>query len=119
MQGNPGLVFGILVPVFLAVGVYLLWYSQRRKKLLESFASSHNLALHPELATGLENRLSKIFDFEQTNIVRSFGQLKSVVKDDEILIFKGVELLDLSPYGRSNNTHFARISAFFSNLWRA
>jgi len=112
-QGNPELVFAILVPVLLAVGVYLLWYSRRRNELMKAFASSHGLAVHAELAAGLEERLTRLFDFDRTMMVRSFGQLKNIVKDGDILIFNGVELLSLTPLTRSNNTHFSRIAALF------
>ena len=47
MNGSDSLVFWI-VPLFVTVGLYLVWYSRRRKKLLDTFASFHHLRIRPD-----------------------------------------------------------------------
>jgi len=67
------LVFWILVPTFVAFAVYLLWYSPRRRKMLEAFARKHRLPIRPEKAERLQQTLGGTFSLEREGLVRSFS----------------------------------------------
>ncbi len=112
-EGSSALVLWILVPLFAAVGLYLIWYSRRRKKMLEAFAKAHQLRISPERKGELQRTLDGCFSLENENLVRRFGQISSLVDGGLIRIFRAVELLDLNPRARSYSTHFPRIAALF------
>jgi hypothetical protein len=112
-QGSSALVFGILVPLFIAVGLYLIWYSRRRKKMLDVFAKTHQLSIRPEHADELQKTLDSCFSLKDKNLVRSFDRLSSLIDGGSIWLFRAVELLDLNPHGQSYSTHFPRIAALF------
>lgn len=112
-EGSGALVFWILIPLFGAVGLYLLWYSRRRKKMLESFTKTNQFLFRPEQKNALQKTLDCCFSLKQESMVRSFGQLSSPVEKESIKLFRTVELLDLNPHARSNSTHFSRIAALF------
>lgn len=105
--------FWILVPLFVAVGLYLIWYSRRRKKMLEAFAKNHQLRIRPEYTKELQKRLDSCFPLEDRGVVRSFGQLSSPVGGEPVWLFRAVELLDLNPHAQSYSTHHPRIVAVF------
>ena len=112
-DGSSALVFWILVPLFLAVGLYLIWYSRRRKKMLEAFASMHQFPIRSSHKDKLQKTLDTNFSLEDRGLVRRFGQLSSVVDGGQIYLFRAVELLDLNPHAKSYTTHFSRIVALF------
>lgn len=112
-DGSGTLLVWILVPLFLAVGLYLVWYSHRRKKMLEAFAKNHQLAIRPEYENELQKTLDSAFSLSGEGLVRSFGQLSSLVDGGTVWVFRAVELLDLSRHAQSQSTHFARIAALF------
>jgi len=112
-EGSGALVFWILAPLFVAVGLYLFWYSRRRKKMLEAFAKIHQLRIRPEYEKELQRTLDTCFTLKDEGLVRSFGQLSSLVDGESIWLFRAVELLDLNPHAQSYSTHFARIVALF------
>ena len=112
-EGSGVLVFWILFPLFGAVGLYLIWYSQRRKKMLESFAKTNQFIFRPERENALQKTLDSCFSLKQEGIVRSFGQISSLVEKESINFFRTIELLDLNSHARSPNTHFTRIAALF------
>ncbi|MGD2075422.1 MAG: hypothetical protein PVI91_13365 [Gammaproteobacteria bacterium] len=103
----------ILVPLFLAVGLYLIWYTRRRRKLMEGFAHAHGLTLRPERTGELQETLDRSFSLEEEGLVRSFGQLSSLVDAGSLRLFRAVELLDLNRHGQARSAHFARIAALF------
>lgn len=107
------LAFGILIPLFVAVGLYLVWYLHRRKKMLETFAKTHQLFMRPEYERELQKTLDICFSLKEEGLVRSFGQLSSIVDGGSIFLFRAVELLDLNPHAQSFSTHFPRIAALF------
>jgi hypothetical protein len=107
------LVFWILVPLFLAAGLYLIWFAQRRKKMLATFASSHQLSFKQDYEENLQKRLDKCFALNKKNLVRSFDQLSSIIDGGPVLLFRAIELLDLNPHAQSDSTHFTRIIALF------
>jgi len=106
-------VLWILVPLFIAVGLYLFQYTRRRKKMLEAFAKMHQFRVRPEYEKELQKTLDSCFSLNEEGLVRSFGQLSSLVHEDHIWIFRAVELLDLNPHAQSYSTHFSRIVALF------
>jgi len=113
-EGSGALVWWILVPLFTAVGLYLVWFSRRRKKMFETFAKTHQLRIRPERKEELLKTLDSCFSLQDEDLTRSFDQLSSVIDGGSIWLFRAVELLDLNPHGQSYSTHFSRIVALFS-----
>jgi hypothetical protein len=112
-QDSGALVWWILVPVFAAVGLYLIWYSRRRKKMLEAFARMHRLRERPDRVEDTQQTLDRCFSLTEKAMARSFGQLSSLIDGGPVRLFRVVELLDLDPHARSYSTHFSRIAALF------
>ena len=110
---NSTLVWWILVPLFIAVGIHLALYSRRRKKIFKKFAVSHHLSFKPELQRKLQNILDTSFHLKQEGLSRSFGQLSNILFNGSIWIFRAVELLDLDPNSQPYSTHFPRVVALF------
>jgi hypothetical protein len=106
-------IFWILGIAFVAVGGYLYVYSRKRSRLLKDFASNKGVRHSRKAGASLEEELEKAFSFDIPGIVRSFGRVRDVAEIEGITIFRATELLDLSPYGGSQNTHFGRIAAYF------
>jgi hypothetical protein len=131
-EGSGALVALILAPLFVAVGIYLIWYSRRRKKMLAAFAKTHQLMLRPEYKEEIQKTLDSCFSINNGSVVRSFGQLSSLVFGESIWFFRTVELLDLNPHAiwffrtvelldlnphaQSYSTHFSRIAVLFNIL---
>lgn len=109
-EGNPGLVFAILVPLFLAVGVYLIVYNLRRRRLLRSFAGAKSLPYRPADDGTLEHRLNSAFRLEGSGRVRAFSRIRDIVENGPLRLFRVTELLDLNPHGQAPSTHFGRIA---------
>lgn len=107
------LVFLILVPLFLAVGMYLLWYSRRRRRMLETFADAHGFHVDQGQAPELAATLNQCFSLDERGLARDFDQLTSPISAGAVRLFRAVEILDASPHGQSQSTHFARIVALF------
>ena len=115
-EGSGALVAWILAPLFVAVGIYLIWYSRRRKKMLAAFAKTHQLMLRPEYKEEIQKTLDSCFSIKNGSVVRSFGQLSSLGFGESIWFFRTVELLDLNPHAQSYSTHFSRIAVLFNIL---
>jgi len=115
-EGSGALVAWILAPLFVAVGIYLIWYSRRRKKMLATFAKTHQLMLRPEYKEEIQKTLDSCFSIKNGSVVRNFGQLSSLVFGESIWFFRTVELLDLNPHAQSYSTHFSRIAVLFNIL---
>jgi hypothetical protein len=113
-DGSGTLVFWILVPLFVAVGLYLIWYSRRRKKMLEAFAQTHQFMIKPEYREEMQKILDECFSIKGMGLVRSFDSLSSLIYGESIWVFSAVELLDLNPHAQSSATHFSRIVALFN-----
>jgi hypothetical protein len=103
----------IIGAVFAAVGLYLVWYSQRRKKMLTTFAAKHSFAIDGNRTAKLEHSLAQCLRVGIPGIVREFGQLSTPVDAGSVQIFRAVELIDLSPNTQPDSTHFSRIAALF------
>jgi hypothetical protein len=114
MNGSSdSLVFWILIPLFLAIGVHLILYTRRRRKMLETFARAQHLRIRPERRQEIEDALNRCFSLEQPGLTRHFGPLSSLIDGGATWIFRAAELLDLDPYGSPSTTNFYRIAAFF------
>ncbi|MDY7037928.1 MAG: hypothetical protein SV375_17420 [Thermodesulfobacteriota bacterium] len=81
--------------------------------MLESFAKSYQLRFRPEKAKEVQQTLDSCFSLKGQGLVRSFGQLSSLVEGESTWLFRTVELLDLNPYEQSYSTHFPRIASLF------
>ena len=112
-ENSDTLVLWILLPLFAAVGLYLLWYSRRKKKILEAFAGAQQLPFSPELEAELQATLDRCFPLQDSGLIRSFGQLSSIIDAGPVRMFSAVELLDLNPHAQASSTHFSRIAALF------
>jgi hypothetical protein len=106
-------VFWILGAVFVALGVYLFIYSRRRGRLMRDFAIMRGLSYAARDDDGLEQELERVLDYSIPGIARSFFRIRDIIQGAGITMFRGTELLDLTPYGKSQNTHFGRIAAYF------
>jgi len=106
--------FWILTPIFIAVGIHLILYSRRRKKMLELFAKKHQLNIRPEREKEVQGVLDACFSSEDAEMLRTFGQLSSLVEGETIFLFRTVELIDIKPHIKSYDTHFSRIAALFN-----
>jgi hypothetical protein len=107
-------VFWILVPLFVAVGAYLVWYSRRGRRLVMAFAREKGLRYRPGDDGQLAAALDEALGFDEPGLVRSFGQVRDIVYDREsVQLFRTVELLDLNRYGTSQSTHYSRVAVTF------
>ena len=107
------MVFRILIPLLLAVGAILVWHARRRRKMVETFAETHGFALCPELEESVQRILDHYFALEDPGVVRSFGQLASLVEGEKVRLFRTIERLDLNPPSSASATHFPRLAALF------
>jgi len=104
-------VFYILVPAFLLVGLWLIYYNMKKSELLRRFAAKRGLA-YSKKAPGLDEELDRVFRLE-TPFARAFMLVRDVITDGRTRLMRLTELLDLSPYGTPQNTHFRRIPVYF------
>ena len=114
MNGGPAnLVMWILAPLFGMIGLYLLWYLRRRRHMLAAFARNHSFPMRSGQGAELQETLDRCFSLNDEGMVRSFGQLSSLIEATPVWIFSVVELLDLDPYASAYSTNFTRIVALF------
>jgi len=112
-QGSNSIVLWMLVPLFIAAGFFLIWYTPHRKAMLQTFSKKYHLPIRPERKEELQKSLDDFFSLKHLSLVRSFAQLSSIIDAGPIWLFRTVELLDLNPLARSYSTHFSRIAALF------
>jgi hypothetical protein len=60
-EGSGAPVLWILAPLFVAVGLYLIWYSRHRKRMLEAFAEAHQFIVRPGHGERVQNTLDNFF----------------------------------------------------------
>jgi hypothetical protein len=108
-----GLVFWILIPAFLAVGIHLILYSRKRKKMVELFAKNNQLNIRPERKKEVQGILDTYISSSDAELLRTFDQISSLILGGEIWLFRAVELFDVNPRIKSPATHFPRIAALF------
>lgn len=107
------LVFVILAVAFAAVGVHLFLWSRRKSRLLRRFAEDNGLEYRREDAGELERLVNDCMALEDDGMGRAFGQVGDIVRLDGGVLFRGVEALDLVPWGNPQNTHHARTAITF------
>ena len=76
------LVFWILVPLFVAVGLSLFWFSKRCNKMIETFAKMHQLRMRAEFDKKLQETLDSCFSLKDRGLARIFDRLSSLVGGD-------------------------------------
>ena len=111
-QSDP-LVWYILVPLFVAVGVYLLIYSRRRRAMLKRFARERGLSYRPRDEQGLADELTEKLAVDGEGLVRAFMGVKDLVSDGRVTLFRCTELLDLNPHRRAQDPHGNHICVLF------
>jgi len=104
-------VFYILIPAFLLVGLWLIYYNRKKSEMMRMFAAKRGLK-YSRRSPGLDDELDRVFRLE-TPFARAFMLVKDVITDGPVRLMRLTELLDLSPYGTSQNTHFRRLAAYF------
>lgn len=111
-SGDPK-VFLILIPIFAAVGTYLIIYNKKKSALFKSFSSTRGLQYQKKDDGQIERVLSEKLRIEEPNYVRSISGVRDIIRHGEILIFRCTELLDLYKYGNPQTTHFPRAALSF------
>ena len=79
------MVFWILVPAFVAVGVHLIWYSGRVRRMVADFARARGLTYRSRDDNRFETVLGEALKFDEPGLVRSFGQFRDIVQDNNAL----------------------------------
>jgi len=102
-------VFYILIPIFVAVGIYLIIYNKKKSALFKNFSSARGLQYQKKDDGQIERALTEKVKIEESNYVRAISGVKDIVRYGEILIFRCTELLDLDKYGKPQTTHFPRV----------
>jgi len=103
-QGNP-MIWPILIILFLSIGVHLMIYSSKRRKMLKKFAQKNNLKHIYQDNNDLEIQLNKKLAIKENGFLRTFMKIKDIIGDGEFFLFRGIELRDLNPYGNPETTH--------------
>ena len=113
LMSNDPRVFFILVPIFAAVGVYLVVYNRKKSALFRDFSSSKGLQYQKRDDGYIEKALTEQLKIEEPNYVRAISGVKDIIRHGEIIIFRCTELLDLYKYGNPQTTHFPRVALSF------
>jgi hypothetical protein len=107
-------VFWILAPLLLGLALYLLWYTRRTRQLIAQFTGTHGLTYRKVDDGELGSALDAAFGLEGPGQIRTFGQIRDIVDTkDGIVLFRTVELLDLSAHGTSQSTHYSRVAVTY------
>jgi hypothetical protein len=114
LMNNDPRVFFILIPIFAAVGVYLVAYNRKKSALFKGFSSSRGLQYQKRDDGQIEKALTEKLKIEEPNYTRAISGVKDIIRYGEILIFRCTELLDLYKYGNPQNTHFPRVALSFN-----
>jgi len=111
-SGDPKLFF-LLIPIFAAVGIYLIIYNKKKSALFKNFSSSRGLQYQQKDDGQIERALTEKLKIEEPNYARAISGVKDIIRYGEILIFRCTELLDLYKYGNPQTTHFPRVALSF------
>jgi hypothetical protein len=110
-------VFYILIPLFMAVGVYLLVYSRNRAVMLRRLAKERDLKHTPKDDGQMATELDKAFYLPEPGYARAFMRVRDIVRkkvqDGAIALMRFTELLDLNPRGQSGHRHGNHLGATF------
>lgn len=113
---NDPRVFFILIPIFAALGIYLIIYNRKKSALFKNFSSARGSQYQKKDDGQLERDLSEKLKIKEPNYVRSISGVKDIIRYGELLIFRCTELLDLYKYGNPQTTHFPRAALSFNTL---
>lgn len=111
-SGDPK-VFLILIPVFLAAGIYLIIYNKKKSALFKNFSIKEGLSYQKKDDGEIENYLSEKIKIDEPGYVRTISGVKDIIRYGDMIIFRCTELLDLYKYGSPGNTHFPRVVLSF------
>jgi len=103
-------VFYILVPVFILVGLWLVYYNSKKSGVMRKFAARRGMS-YSKKSPGLDDELDRVFKLE-TPFARGFMLVKDVITDGPVRLMRMTELIDLTPYGTPQSSHFARLAAY-------
>jgi hypothetical protein len=106
-------VFFILLPIFVAVGIYLIIYNKKKSAVFRNFCSARGLRYQKKDDGQIEKALTEKLRIEEPNYTRAISGVKDIIRYGEILIFRCTELLDLYKYGNPQTTHFPRAALSF------
>lgn len=110
---NNTLLFSILGLAFAGVGIHLYLYSRRVSRRIRQFARDRGLTWRPRDDENLEATINTAFDLPETGLVQNFSRIRDIVRFDDSVLFRGTELLDLTPYGSATNPHASRVTVLF------
>lgn len=110
---NDPKVFFILIPIFAALGIYLIIYNRKKSSLFKNFSSSRGLQYQKKDTGQIEKTLTEKLNIEEPNYTRAISGVKDIIRYGEIIIFRCTELLDLYKYGNPQTTHFPRVALSF------
>jgi len=111
LEGNT-LVLLILSAALGGVGVQLYFWSQRQSDAIKEFAASRGLIYHAVDPGQLEYRVNQCVALDEPDMTRTFSQLGDVVPLPNGTLFRAVELLDLTPWGRAEYVNQSRAAVF-------
>ena len=112
-SGDPA-VFYILIPIFLALGIYLIIYNKKKSSMFRSISAARGMSYQNKDDGQIERMLSDKIKIEEQNYVRTISNVKDIIQHGEIHIFRCTELLDLYKWGNPQNTHHQRVVLFFN-----
>ncbi|WP_321330264.1 hypothetical protein [uncultured Ilyobacter sp.] len=107
------IILPVVASAFLAVGGYSAVSSLKKQNLIKELAKKNNLVFKNKETKILEKKLNKKLAIEGKGKMRSFIKIKDLVKDDEISVFRYIELLDLGKEDPDEKPHQAHIGASF------
>jgi len=112
VQGNLW-VFAILAVAFAVVLVWLLIWSRRQSRAIRRYAESNGLMYRAEDIDQVEETVNECVRLEEENLTRRFSRVSDVVALQHGILFRGVELLGLNPYGRAEYVNKSRVAVTF------
>ncbi|WP_319371699.1 hypothetical protein [uncultured Ilyobacter sp.] len=107
------MILPVVASAFLAVGGYNAVSTLKKQSLIKEFAKKNKLVFKNKETKILEKKLNKKLAIEGKGKMRSFIKVKDLVKDDEISVFRYIELLELGKEDSHEKPHRPRIGASF------
>ncbi|WP_320047873.1 hypothetical protein [uncultured Ilyobacter sp.] len=107
------MILPVVASAFLIVGGYSAVSSLKKQNLIKELAKKNKLVFKNKETKILEKKLNKKLAIEGKGKMRSFIKVKDLVKDNEISVFRYIELLDLGKEDSNENPHKAHIGASF------
>jgi hypothetical protein len=115
LMSNDPRVFLILIPIFAAIGIYLVVHNRRKSALFKNFSAARGLQYQRKDDGQIEKSLTEELKIEEPNYTRAISGVKDIIRYGEILLFRCTELLDLHKYGNPQTTHFPRVALSFNS----